>query len=65
MKLEQNELDYFLHLLNAEIFTLAEKVAKPSRYDAMTMSKLDTKQSIKDLAYAVNMLKKLSEENKV
>tara|TARA_R100000152_G_C6732211_1_gene156750 strand:+ start:368 stop:547 length:180 start_codon:yes stop_codon:yes gene_type:complete len=59
MKLEQNELEYFIYLLKDEIFNLSKHL----RYEVKDDEEIE--QASIDLEYAVNMLKKLSEENKV
>tara|TARA_R100000005_G_C4881211_1_gene132784 strand:- start:209 stop:478 length:270 start_codon:yes stop_codon:yes gene_type:complete len=55
MKLEQNELEYFLHLLKDEIFNLSKHL----RYEVKDNEEIE--QASIDLKYAINMLKKLSE----
>ena len=59
MNLEKNELEYFLYLLKDEIYNLAKHL----RYEVKDNEEIE--QASIDLEYAINMLKKLSEENKV
>jgi len=55
MNLEQNELDYFSHLLKEEINKISQKLTK------VTYDNEEVDQTLLDLSYAIKVLQRVLE----